>query len=362
LTFQEPWFIVVADLDTMKKKDNALSIVRSSAAEYLTFVAATGDDAPSFEMRYVDENIWLTQKMMAALYDVGIPTINEHIAKIYADAELAELSTIRNYRIVQEEGERQVSRDMKHYNLQMIIAVGFKVNNERAVRFRKWAGQIVKDHTIQGWTMDVDRLKKGHLFTDEYFERQLQQIREIRLSERKFYQKVTDIYATAFDYDKDARTTREFFKLVQNKLHYAVHRHTAAELIVERADHTKERMGLTTWEMAPHGKIIKADVAIAKNYLDEAEMNYLERIVSVYLDFAELQAERKIPMSMEDWARRLDGFLEFNGSEILMGPGKISHEEARLHAETEYEKYRIVQDRLFKSDFDRLIEAVNENE
>ena len=346
----------------MKKKENALPTVRSSAAEYLTFVAATGDDAQSFEMRYVDENIWLTQKMMAALYDVGIPTVNEHIAKIYADAELAESSTIRNYRIVQEEGERQVSRDMKHYNLQMIIAVGFKVNNERAVRFRKWAGQIVKDHTIQGWTMDVDRLKKGHLFTDEYFERQLQQIREIRLSERKFYQKVTDIYATAFDYDKDARTTREFFKLVQNKLHYAVHRHTAAELIVERADHTKERMGLTTWEMAPHGKIIKADVAIAKNYLDEAEMNYLERIVSVYLDFAELQAERKIPMSMEDWARRLDGFLEFNGSEILMGPGKISHEEARLHAETEYEKYRIVQDRLFKSDFDRLIEAVNENE
>jgi len=240
------------------------------------------------------------------------------------------------------------------------IAVGFKVNNERAVRFRKWAGQIVKDYTIQGWTMDVDRLKKGHMFTDEYFERQLQHIREIRLSERKFYQKVTDIYATAFDYDKNAKTTLDFFKLVQNKLHYAVHRHTAAELIVERADAEKEHMGLTTWETAPHGKIIKADVSIAKNYLSEREMNYLERIVSVYLDFAELQAERKIPMSMEDWAQRLDGFLEFNGNEILIGAGKISHEQAKLHAETEYEKYRIVQDRLFMSDFDRLIEEASE--
>jgi hypothetical protein len=206
--------------------------------------------------------------------------------------------------------------------------------------------------------MDADRLKKGHMFTDEYFERQLQQIREIRLSERKFYQKVTDIYATAFDYDRDAKTTREFFKLVQNKLHYAVHRHTAAELIVERADAEKEHMGLTTWETAPSGKIIKADVVIAKNYLNEQEMNYLERIVSVYLDFAELQAERKIPMSMADWAPRLDGFLEFNGNEILIGAGKISHEQAKLHAETEYEKYRIVQDRLFKSDFDKLLEEV----
>ena len=202
--------------------------------------------------------------------------------------------------------------------------------------------------------MDVDRLKKGHMFTDEYFERQLQTIREIRLSERKFYQKVTDIYATSFDYDKDAKTTREFFKIVQNKLHYAVHRHTAAELIVERADADKEHMGLTTWETAPHGKIIKADVSIAKNYLNEQEMNYLERIVSLYLDFAELQAERRIPMTMNDWAKRLDGFLEFNGNEILIGSGKISHEQAKLHAETEYEKYRIIQDRLFESDFDRF--------
>ena len=203
--------------------------------------------------------------------------------------------------------------------------------------------------------MDVERLKKGHMFTDEYFERQLQQIREIRLSERKFYQKVTDLYATAFDYDKDAKTTRLFFKTVQNKMHYAVHRHTAAELIVERADANKEHMGLTTWENAPDGKILKADVTIAKNYLSKKEMNYLERIVSLYLDYAELQAERKIPMSMEDWAKRLDGFLEFNGNELLTGPGKISAEQAKLHAETEYEKYRIIQDRLYESDFDRFL-------
>ena len=335
-----------------KKKELAL---RSSAAEYLTFVAATGESDVSFEMRYEDENIWLTQKMMATLYDAGLSTINEHIKKIYADGELTEAATIRKFRIVQTEGSRQVSREVAHFNLQMIIAVGFKVNNQRAVQFRKWAGQIVKVHTIQGWTMDVERLKKGHMFTDEYFERQLEQIREIRLSERKFYQKVTDLYATAFDYDKDAKTTRLFFQTVQNKMHFAVHRHTAAELIVERADASKEHMGLTTWENAPNGKILKTDVTVAKNYLSEQEMHYLERIVSLYLDYAELQAERKIPMSMEDWAKRLDGFLEFNGNELLTGPGKISAEQAKLHAETEYEKYRIIQDRLYESDFDRFL-------
>ena len=338
----------------MKKKKDEITI-RSSAAEYLTYIASVGDQQDSIEMRYEDENIWLTQKMMATLYDVGLPTINEHIKKIYADSELEDSATIRNFRIVQTEGSRQVTRDTKHYSLQMIIAVGFKVNNQRAVQFRKWAGQIVKDHTIQGWTMDVERLKKGHMFTDEYFDRQLQQIREIRLSERKFYQKVTDLYATAFDYDKNAKTTRLFFQTVQNKMHFAVHRHTAAELIVERADANKEHMGLTTWENAPDGKILKADVTIAKNYLSKEEMNYLERIVSLYLDYAELQAERKIPMSMEDWAKRLDGFLEFNGNELLTGPGKISAEQAKLHAETEYEKYRIIQDRLYESDFDRFL-------
>ena len=339
----------------MPKKDsskNAQISLRSSAAEYLTYVAATGDSSESYEMRYEDENIWLTQKMMAALYGVSVSAINQHLKTIFADEELKEESVIKKYLITAEDGKNYRTN---HYNLQAVIAVGFKVNNPRAVQFRKWAGQIVKDYTIQGWVMDKDRLIKGHMFTDEYFERQLQQIREIRLSERKFYQKVTDLYATAFDYDKDAATTRQFFQTVQNKMHFAVHRHTAAELIYERANAEKEHMGLTTWENAPDGKILKADVTIAKNYLNQEEMTYLERIVSLYLDYAELQAQRRIPMSMEDWATRLDGFLEFNGNEILTGPGKISAEQAKLHAETEYEKYRIVQDRLFESDFDRFL-------
>lgn len=343
----------------MANKKSEITI-HSSAAEYLTYVASIGDQADSFEMRYENENIWLTQKMIAMLYDVSLPTINEHIKRIYEDGELTEKATIRKYQIVQTEGSRQVSRKVIHYNLQMIIAVGFKVNNERAVCFRKWSGQIVKDYTIQGWTMDKERLKKGHMFTDEYFERQLQNIREIRLSERKFYQKVTDLYATAFDYDKDAKTTRLFFQTVQNKMHWAVHRHTAAELIVERADAEKEHMGLTTWEAAPDGKIVKADVSIAKNYLSDKEMSYMERIVSLYLDYAELQAERQIPMSMEDWAKRLDGFLEFNGNEILTDAGKISAEQAKLYAETEFEKYRIVQDRMFVSDYDKFLLELEE--
>ena len=326
--------------------------IHSSAAEYLTYVASTGSNSDSFEMRYEDENIWLTQKMMATLYDVSVSAINQHLKRIFEDNELVEESVIKKYLITASDGK---SYSTKHYNLQAIIAVGFKVNNERAVRFRKWAGQIVKDYTIQGWTMDKERLKKGHMFTDEYFERQLENIREIRLSERKFYQKVTDLYATAFDYDKEAKTTRQFFKMVQNKMHWAVHRHTAAELIVERANAEKEHMGLTTWESAPDGKIVKADVSVAKNYLSEKEMSYLERIVSLYLDYAELQAERRIPMSMEDWAKRLDGFLEFNGNELLMGPGKVSAEQAKLHAETEFEKYRIIQDRLFMSDYDKYL-------
>ena len=334
---------------TNKKKEIT---IHSSAAEYLTYVASTGSNSDSFEMRYEDENIWLTQKMMATLYDVSVSAINQHLKRIFEDDELVEESVIKKYLITASDGK---SYSTKHYNLQAIIAVGFKVNNDRAVRFRKWAGQIVKDYTIQGWTMDKERLKKGHMFTDEYFERQLENIREIRLSERKFYQKVTDLYATAFDYDKNAKTTRQFFKMVQNKMHWAVHRHTAAELIVERANAEKEHMGLTTWESAPEGKIVKADVTVAKNYLSEKEMSYLQRIVSLYLDYAELQAERRIPMSMEDWAKRLDGFLEFNGNELLMGPGKVSAEQAKLHAETEFEKYRIIQDRLFMSDYDKYL-------
>ena len=335
----------------MQKKKSEITI-HSSAAEYLTFIAAEGGIAERFEIRYEDENIWLTQRMMAELYDVSVPAINQHLSSVFSDGELVESSVVKKYLITASDGKRY---NTLHYNLQAIIAVGFKINNPRAVQFRKWAGQIVKDYTIQGWVMDKERLIKGHMFTDEYFERQLQQIREIRMSERKFYQKVTDLYSTAFDYDKDSMTTQLFFRTVQNKMHYAVHRHTVAELVFDRADASKEHMGLTTWENAPDGKILKADVTVAKNYLNQEEMTFMERLVSMYLDYAELQAERKIPMSMEDWSKRLDGFLEFNGNEILTGPGKISAEQAKLHAETEYEKYRIVQDRLFQSDFDRFL-------
>lgn len=338
-----------------KQNDKALASIRSSAAEYLTFIAATGEDEQSVEMRYEDENIWLTQKMMAVLYDVGLSTINEHIKKVYFDGELSAESTIRKFRIVQNEGERQVNRSVNHYNLQVIIAVGFKVNNERAVQFRKWANKIVKDYTIQGWVMDEERLKNGGtLLTKDYFEKQLEKIREIRISERKFYQKITDIYATALDYDPFAKATRRFFAAVQNKLHYSVHGQTASEVIYNRANADKEHMGLQTWDGAPNGKIHRYDVTVAKNYLDENEIHQLERIVSSYLDLAEVQAERHIPMTMSDWEKKLDSFLTVWDREILQDAGKVSAELAKMHALTEFEKYRVVQDRLYRSDFDRM--------
>lgn len=340
----------------MAKKKQEVSLVRSSAAEYLTFIASTGDSHESIEMRYEDENIWLTQKMMATLYDVGLPTINEHVKKIYADKELTESATIRNFRIVQSEGARQVSRIVNHYNLQMIIAVGFKVNNERAVQFRKWANSIVKDFTIKGWVMDDDRLKNdGSVLTKKYFEQQLEKIREIRISERKFYQKITDIYATALDYDPSAKATKRFFQAVQNKLHYSVHGQTAAEVIYNRADAQKENMGLTNWEGAPQGKIHKYDVVVAKNYLTDEELKQLERIVSAYLDMAEMQAERHIPMTMQDWETRLNGFLTLWDRDVLKDNGKISAEIAKLHALTEFEKFRVVQDKIYQSDFDKFL-------
>ncbi len=342
-----------------KKKDEIT--IRSSAAEYLTYVASVGDQKDSIEMRYEDENIWLTQKMMATLYDVDVRTINEHIKKIYSDSELEEDSTIRNFRIVQAEGSRQVTRDTKHYNLQMIIAVGFKVNSERAVQFRKWVNQIAKDYTIKGWVMDDERLKRGTYLTEKYFDEQLERIREIRASERKFYQKITDLYATAIDYDKNAATTRRFYATVQNKMHYAVHGHTAAELIVERADHTKEHMGLTTWADAPEGKIKKSDVTVAKNYLSQDEMKQLNRMVTAYLDFAENMTLRHIPLTMQDWEKRLNSFIEMFDYGILQDAGKVSAEIAKLHAETEFEKYRVIQDRLFMSDFDRYMLELEES-
>ena len=344
----------------MKKKNDEITI-RSSAAEYLTYVASVGDQQDSIEMRYEDENIWLTQKMMATLYDVDVRTINEHIKNIYSDSELEEDATIRNFRIVQTEGSRQVTRDTKHYSLQMIIAVGFKVNSERAVQFRKWVNQIAKNYTIKGWVMDDKRLKRGTYLTEKYFDEQLERIREIRASERKFYQKITDLYATAIDYDKNSATTRRFYATVQNKMHYAVHGHTAAELIVERADHTKEHMGLTTWADAPDGKIKKSDVTVAKNYLSQDEMKQLNRMVTAYLDFAENMTLRHIPLTMQDWEKRLNGFIEMFDYGILQDAGKVSAEIAKLHAETEFEKYRVIQDRLFMSDFDKYMLELEEN-
>ena len=334
------------------KKYSAL--VRSSAAEYLTFVASTGEDKDSIEMRYEDENIWLTQKMMATLYDVSVAAINQHLKKIFEDGELQEESVIKKYLITAADGKKY---NTNHYNLQAIIAVGFKVNNQRAVRFRVWANQIVEQYTIKGWAMDEERLKNGGtVLTKKYFEEQLERIREIRISERNFYQKLTDIYATSLDYDRNALTTKEFFAKVQNKMHYAVHRHTAAELIYERADAEKPHMGLHTWKDAPNGKIKKSDVSVAKNYLTEDEMKSMELIVSAYLDLAENRARRHIPMTMEDWAKRLDIYLQADDLEVLKDAGKISAQLAKMHAETEFEKYRVVQDRLYQSDFDRYLE------
>lgn len=349
----------------MSKTKNT-SLVRSSAAEYLTYVAATGGSDESIELRYEDENIWLTQKMMATLYGVDVRTVNDHIRKIYGDSELSQEATIRKYRIVQTEGNRQVSREVIHYNLQMIIAVGFKVNNERAVQFRKWANTIVKDFTIKGWVMDDERLKNGgSQLTKEYFDKLIEKVREIRLSERRFYQKVTDIYATAVDYDPSAKATHRFFSAVQNKLHYSVHGQTAAEVIYNRADAEKEHMGLTNWEGSPNGKIHSYDVIVAKNYLSEDELRKLERIVSAYLDFAEDMAERHIPMTMEDWEERLNSFLTLWDKDVLKDNGKISAELAKAHALSEFEKYRVVQDKLYQSDFDRMmleIQAIEIND
>ena len=337
--------------DNIKKE---YKLIRSSAAEYLTYVAATGENG--VELRYEDENIWLTQKMLSVLYGVSTSAINQHIKKIYEDKELEEKSTIKNFLIVQDEGNRKISRNVIHYNLQMIIAVGFKVDNERAIQFRKWANQIVKDFTIKGWVMDDERLKNdGSILTKKYFEEQLERIREIRMSERKFYQKITDIYATSIDYDKTAKATIRFFSSVQNKLHYAVSGNTAAEIIYNRADSQKENMGLTTWKGAPDSKIHKYDVVIAKNYLSETEIGQLERMVSAYLDLAEMQAMRHIPMTMEDWEERLNGFLTLWDHDVLKDNGKISAEMAKIHAETEFEKYRIVQDKIYVSDFDELL-------
>lgn len=334
------------------KPERSLQI-RNSTAEFLIFTRQAGEEG--IEVRVAEETVWLTQKLMAALFEVTVPTINEHLANLLEQGEIAAAATIRNFRTVQREGNRDVSRNVDFYNLDAIIAVGFRVNSARAIQFRQWATGVLRDYAIRGYVLDKERLKNGAFLSKAYFENLLAEIREIRASERRFYQKITDIYATAMDYSVEAEVTQTFFATVQNKLHFAIHGHTAAELIVERADSRKERMGLTTWKNAPRGKILKPDVVVAKNYLTEKELKSLDRIVTMYLDYAEDQAERGIPMTMKDWATKLNAFLQFNERDLLDHPGKVSAEVAKAFAESEFEKYRIVQDRLFESDFDRHI-------
>ena len=339
-----------------KKISNNKIAMRSSAAEYLTFIAATGES--DVNAIYADENIWLSQKMMGTLYQVETHTINYHLKKVFGDNELDENSVVRNFRITATDGK---TYNTQHYNLAAIIAVGYKVNSERAVLFRKWATQIVQEFTIKGFAMDDERLKNdGTILGKQYFEEQLQRIREIRLSERKFYQKITDIYSTAIDYDVKATSTQRFFATVQNKLHWAIHGSTAAEVIVNRANHQKENMGLTSWKDAPNGKIQKFDVSVAKNYLSENEMQQLQRLVSAYLDLAEDMALRQIPMTMEDWETRLNRFIEATDRTVLQDAGKVTAEIAKAHAETEFEKYRVIQDQLFESDFDKQLKKLTQ--
>jgi hypothetical protein len=324
--------------------------IRNSTAEFLIFTQQAGEDG--IEVRIADETVWLTQKLMGVLFNVDVRTISEHLGHIFESGELTENSVVRKFRNTATDGKQYLTQ---FYNLDAIISVGFRVNSKRAVQFRQWATGILRDFAIRGYVLDKERLKNGAFFTKKYFDNLLAEIREIRASERRFYQKITDIYATAVDYHTSSDTTQTFFKTVQNKLHFAIHGYTAAELIIERADSSKEKMGLTTWKNAPHGKILKPDVVIAKNYLTEKEVKSLDRFVTMYLDYAEDQAERRIPMTMSDWANKLNAFLQFNEREILEDPGKVSQEMAKAFAESEFEKYRIVQDREFVSDFDREI-------
>lgn len=327
--------------------------IRNSTAEFLTFVASSKENG--VQVVYQDESVWATQTAMAELFDVSTKTIAEHLTNIFNEGELQKDRTIRKFQIVQLEGTRSVNREPMFYNLDAIISVGYRVNSIRATQFRQWCTYVLRQFAIRGYVVDKKRMENGTFISEDYFEHLLAEIREIRLSERRFYQKLTDIYSTSIDYNKDAPTTRLFFQKVQNKMHYAVHGHTAAELIVERASAEKEHMGLTTWENAPDGKIVKTDVSIAKNYLKSNELESLGQLVNGVLEFAERMAKRHIPMTMEDWAKRIDIILEASGDEILHDAGRITAEFAKEYAETEFEKYRVIQDRLFASDFDRLM-------
>ena len=331
------------------EKNNKL--IRNSTAEFLIFTSQSGEK--SIEARYEDETVWLSQKLMATLFDVEVNTINYHLKEIYKSGEIEEIRTIRKFRIVQIEGKREVTRDVEFYNLDAIISVGYRVNSIRATQFRQWATNVLREFAIKGFVLDKKRLENGVYLNKNYFEELLAEIREIRLSERNLYQKVTDIFVTSIDYNKDAITTRNFFAKVQNKLHFGIHGHTAAELIYKRANSNKDKMGLTSWKNSPDGKVLKTDVSIAKNYLNKDELESLGRIVNAYLDLAEDRAKRFIPTTMEDWSKRLDLFLAFSEREILKDAGAITTEIAKQYAESEFEKYRIVQDRLFESDFDK---------
>ena len=329
--------------------------IRNSTTDFLVFTKQAGEDG--IEVRVSGESVWLTQKGMAQLFDCSTDNISLHLKNIFKSGELSESSVTEQSSATAADGK---TYKMKFYNLDAIISVGYRINSVRATQFRQWATQVLKTFAIQGYVLDKSRLENGQIFDEEYFEHLLDEIREIRASERKFYQKITDIYSTAVDYSRDAVTTKEFFATVQNKLHYAIHGHTAAELIVDRADHTKEHMGLTTWKNAPKGKIVKADVSVAKNYLTQSELRDLNQFVSMYLDYAERQARRHIPMTMEDWAKKLDVFLQFNEEEVLHDKGRVSAEIAKSFAESEFEKYRVIQDRLFESDFDKLLASTEE--
>ena len=327
--------------------------IRNSTAEFLVFTAQAGEEG--IEVRLADETVWLTQKLIAALFDVDVRTISEHLGNIFGSGELSEDSVVRKFRNTAADGKQYLT---SFYNLDSIISVGYRVNSVRATQFRQWATGVLRHFTIRGYVLDKERLKSGALFNKRYFDDLLVEIREIRASERQFYQKITDIYATAMDYRADAEATQAFFATVQNKLHFAIHGHTAAELIVERANNGAEHMGLKTWKNAPKGKILKPDVAVAKNYLTQKEVRALERIVFMYLDYAELQAERAIPMTMADWAKKLNAFLQFNEQEILDNPGKVTAEMAKAFAESEFEKYRVIQDGQFVSDFDQFLKQL----
>lgn len=330
-----------------KKKE-----IRNSTAEFLTFVAEGKEQG--VQVLYKDETVWATQKAMATLFDVGVPAINKHLNNIFEEGELKKEATISKMEIVQTEGNRTVNRSTTFYNLDAIISVGYRVNSIRATQFRKWCTYVIRQFSLRGYIIDKKRMENGSFIGEDYFEHLLSEIREIRMSERRFYQKLTDIYATSIDYNKDAPTTRLFYKKMQSKMHFAVHGHTAAELIVDRADADKEHMGLTTWEKAPNGKIVKADVSIAKNYLKESELDDMGKLVNTILDFAQRMADRHIPMTMEDWAKRIDIVLEAGGDAVLKDAGEVTAEYAKEYAETEFEKYRIIQDRLFRSDFDKF--------